>query len=121
MILMYTLNCIVAGVISVISLWSPLLAQRVIFENTVQYSEAIRLVGALWFAIFALSLVGLLYPKDMQVVFLVQIIYKATWLSVVAAPALYYGSAFPKSMALFFVIWVILLPFVIDWSTLLKH
>ncbi|MEM6261995.1 MAG: hypothetical protein AAGI38_05770, partial [Bacteroidota bacterium] len=96
----------------------PKTAFRTIFEGTFVYSESFRLVGALWLAIFLLSLLGLFFPKQMQLVFLFQLIYKGSWLVVAALPALLNGQSFPKGMAVFFVIWVVVLPFVIPWKEL---
>ncbi len=114
--LVYIANIFVAGWISITSLFFPKIAQTVVFENTVQFSETIQLVGALWFAIFLLSVLGLFFPEKMVLVLLFQLVYKSTWLLVVAMPALMSGQDFPKSMALFFVIWVLVLPLVIPWS-----
>jgi len=74
--LMYIANIIVAGWISITSLFFPKTAVQTVFTNAFQYSEAIRLVGALWFAIFVLSIIGLFYPKQMSLVFVFQLIYK---------------------------------------------
>jgi hypothetical protein len=113
---MYILNIIVAGYISVTALFFPKNALQTVFENSIQYSEVIRLVGALWFAVFLISILGLFYPKQMQLIFLFQLIYKFSWLLAVALPALYLGKEFPKGMGMFFLIWVIILSFVIDWE-----
>lgn len=75
--IVYIANIVVAGWISITSLFFPKTAQLTVFSNDFAYSEAIRLVGALWGAIFLLSV-----------------------------------------LALFFVVWVIGLPFVIDWKWL---
>ena len=58
------------------------------------------------------------FPKQMSVVFLLQLIYKGTWLLVVALPAVINHQPYPKGMALFFVVWVVILPFVIPWGYL---
>lgn len=116
--LMYTANIIVAGWISITSLFFPKTAQQIIFDNAFQYSEAIRLVGALWFAIFILSIIGLFFPKQMSLVFVFQLIYKSSWLILVAIPAIINNTQFPKAMSLFFLVWVIILPFVIPWKAL---
>jgi len=50
--LMYCANVLVAGWISISSLFFPEKAAATVFENQFIYSEAIRLVGALWWAIF---------------------------------------------------------------------
>ncbi|MBO0934468.1 hypothetical protein [Fibrella aquatilis] len=118
MIYLYFANVIVAGWISLTSLFAPRTALTTVFTNDLAYSEAIRLVGALWGAIFVLSALGLFYPGQMSLVLLFQLIYKSTWLVVVALPALLRHQPYPKSMALFFLVWVLVLPFVIPWATL---
>lgn len=118
--IMYLANIVVAGAISITSLFYPKVAQRTVFTGAFEYSEAIRLVGALWLAIFVLSIIGLYYPKQMSLVFVFQLIYKSSWLLFVALPAILNNQPYPKSMALFFVVWVLLLPFVIPWKSLLS-
>lgn len=87
-----------------------------VFEDGVDYSEAIRLVGALWGAIFLLSMLGLWWPERMSVVLLLQLIYKASWLLIVALPIYLAGGNYPRGMAVTFLIWVLVLPFVIPWG-----
>jgi len=116
--LMYIGNIMVAGWISISSLFFPKAAQMTVFEGHFAYSESIRLVGALWGGIFILSILGLFFPDQMRLVFLFQLIYKSAWLLVAAFPAYLGGHPFPRSMALFFIIWVGLLPFVISWKTI---
>lgn len=116
--LIYIANILVAGWISLTSLFWPKTALSTVFQNSLAYSEAIRLVGALWLAIFLLSVLGLFFPQRMSLVLLFQLIYKSAWLAAVALPALLNNQPYPKGMALFFVIWVVVLPFVIPWSTL---
>jgi hypothetical protein len=99
-------------------LFFPKIAQATVFTNDFEYSEAIRLVGALWWAIFILSLIGLFLPMQMSLVLLFQLIYKFSWLMVAALPAMLNGNPYPKSMALFFIVWVVILPFVIPWKDL---
>ena len=113
-------NILVAGWISITSLFFPQTALRTVFENAVAYSEAIRLVGALWGAIFLISILGLFFPERMSVVLLFQLIYKGSWLLAVALPAHLNGEPYPAGMARFFVVWVVVLPFVIPWRTLFE-
>ena len=54
----------------------------------------------------------------MSVVFIFQLIYKFSWLVVAALPAMLSNQPFPKQMAVFFIVWVIILPFVIPWNEL---
>jgi hypothetical protein len=114
----YFANIIVAGWISISSLFYPKTAQTTVFEQNFAYSEAIRLVGALWFAIFILSILGLFYPEKMSLVLLFQLIYKSSWLIFAALPAMMSNQPFPKGMAVVFIVWVVVLPFVIPWKTI---
>jgi len=114
--ILYVLNIIVAGQIAVSSIYNPKNAAMTIFGGAYQSTEVIRLVGCLWLAIALLSLFGLWRPMTFAPVLLLQLIYKGTWLLVVALPALQSNSPFPRAMALFFVIWVLVLPFLIPWS-----
>lgn len=116
--LIYIANIIVTGWISIASLFYPSTAQQTVFSNDFAYSEAIRLIGALWWAIFILSIIGLFFPKQMSLVLLFQLIYKSSWLLFAALPAILKAQAYPKGMAMFFIIWVIVLPFVIPWKEL---
>lgn len=118
---MYAANILVAGWISITSLFHPTLAHKTIFSGSVVYSETIRLVGALWGAVFILSLLGLAYPKQMSLVLLFQLIYKSSWLIFVAIPAIHQGRPYPKEMALFFLIWVVILPFIIPWAHIFQR
>jgi hypothetical protein len=114
----YIANVLVAGWISITSLFFPRTAQVTVFSNDLAYSEAIRLVGALWGAIFILSILGLFWPRQMSLVLLFQLIYKSTWLLVVALPAMINHQPYPRGMAVFFLVWVLILPFVIPWGAL---
>jgi hypothetical protein len=114
--IIYIANIIVAGWISITSLFFPKTSLTTIFEQNFTYSEAIRLVGALWFAIFLLSVLGLFYPEKMVLVLLFQLIYKSLWLLFAALPAAINHQPYPKGMALTFLLWVVALPFVIPWK-----
>ncbi|MEW7289305.1 hypothetical protein [Aquimarina sp. 2304DJ70-9] len=114
--IVYLVNILVAGWISITSLFFPRKAALTVFSNAYQYSEVIRLVGSLWGAIFILSILGLFYPKKMALVLVFQLIYKGSWLLFVALPALVHKKSYPDGMAMFFVIWCVALPFVIPWK-----
>lgn len=119
--IIYSANIIVAGWISITSLFYPKISQVAIFSNTVAYSEIIRLVGALWGAIFILSVVGLWFPQKMQLVLVFQLLYKSSWLLFAALPAILNKQPYPQGMAIFFLIWVAVLPFVINWRFILSY
>ena len=116
--IVYVANILVAGWISLTSLFNPHRAVWSVFENNFAYSESIRLVGALWFAIFILSILGLFFPRQMALVLLFQFIYKSSWLIFAALPALLHDQPYPRGMATFFILWIMVLPFVIPWKEL---
>jgi len=119
--IVFAANVLVTGWISISCLFYPKIAQSSVFENAFTYSEAFRLVGALWWAIFILSVIGLFLPKQMSLVLLFQLIYKGSWLLFVALPSFLASQPSPKGMAIFFILWVIVLPFVIPWRELLTE
>ena len=114
----YIANIIVAGWISITSLFFPKVAASSVFSGVYPNSELIRLVGALWFSIFLISILGLWKPITFSPILIVQLIYKSLWLLVVASPAILNQKDYPSGMASFFLIWVIVLPFVIPWKEL---
>ena len=114
--IVYIANIIVAGWISTTSLYSPKHSAITVFQNAYQPTEVIRLVGCLWLAITVLSILGLWRPISFSPILLVQLIYKGTWLLVVVIPAIKNNQAYPSGMALFFLIWCLVLPFVIPWT-----
>lgn len=118
---MYAANILVAGWISITSLFMPQTALTTVFSNDFAYSEAIRLVGALWGAIFILSVLGLFFPRQMSLVLLFQLIYKSSWLLFAALPAQLNNQPYPKGMAITFIVWVLILPFLIPWATLFSR
>lgn len=117
--LVYVANVIVAGWISISSLFFPKTAIQTVFTNDFEYSESIRLVGALWGGIFIISILGLFFPLQMALILVFQLIYKGSWLLFAALPAMIKREKYPKAMAKFFLIWVVVLPFVIPWKSLL--
>ncbi|MGB5983022.1 MAG: hypothetical protein WBG46_12835 [Nonlabens sp.] len=114
--IVYVLNIIVAGQIAISSIFAPKSAAASVFQNAYSATETIRLVGCLWLGIAILSALGLWKPVTFSPVLLLQLIYKGTWLIAVGVPAIVNDQPYPKGMALFFVIWVAVLPFVIPWS-----
>jgi hypothetical protein len=114
--IIYIANIIVAGWISLTSIFSPKTAAKIVFQNAYQSTEIMRLVGCLWLAIAILSLLGIWRPISFSPILFVQLIYKGTWLLIVAIPAIRANQPYPSGMALFFLIWVLVLPFIIPWS-----
>ncbi len=114
--IIYILNIIVAGQIAYSAISNPKTAAITTFSNAYPPSEVIKLVGCLWLSIAILSILGLFKPITFSPVLLVQLIYKGTWLLLVAIPAMRSNLPYPKTMAMFFLAWVITLPFLIPWK-----
>lgn len=120
LLFVYIANCLVAGYIGLVSLFFPRWSATSIFQSVYPANDTIRLVGCLWLAIAILSVLGLWRPLSFSPVLLLQLIYKASWLVVVAIPAIHNKQSYPSGMAAFFLAWVLVLPFVIPW-TIWKH
>lgn len=118
--IVYIANIIVAGWISITSITSPKKAAETVFQSSYPPTELIKLVGCLWLAIAILSILGLWKPIAFSPILLVQLIYKGTWLLFVALPAIKNGQPYPTGMALFFLVWVFVLPFLIPWAEWIK-
>ena len=114
--IIYILNIIVAGQIAISAISNPKTAAMTTFGNAYQPTEVMKLVGCLWLGIAILSILGLFKPITFSPVLLIQLIYKGTWLLVVALPAIRNNDLYPKTMAIFFLVWVIILPFLIPWK-----
>ncbi|MFZ6649399.1 hypothetical protein ACO0LO_26980 [Undibacterium sp. TJN25] len=70
------------------------------------------MLAAFWF----LSLLGLRYPLQMLPVLLWELLWKTTWLIVVAAPLWSAGKLDDPSFAMVSdILWVVIVPFVIPW------
>ncbi|MCB0647505.1 MAG: hypothetical protein KDC49_12640 [Saprospiraceae bacterium] len=114
--MVYVANIIVASYIGITSLFFPQTAGKIIFQGVYPNTDIIRLVGSLWLSIAVLSLLGLWRPLTFSPVLLLQLIYKTSWLVVVVIPAIRNGQNYPTGMASFFLVWVLILPFVIPWG-----
>lgn len=114
--IIYIANILVAGWIGINSLFFPKNASATIFSGSYAATEVIRLVGSLWTGIAALSMFGLWQPLAFSPVLFLQLIYKGTWLLFVAVPAIRNQQSYPSGMAAFFLVWVLVLPFIIPWE-----
>ncbi len=73
--IVYIANIIVVSFVSITFLFFPKRAHTLLFEEKFAYSEAYRMLGALWLSLFVLSIAGLFYPLTMSLVLLIQLIY----------------------------------------------
>lgn len=118
----FVANIFVAGQVGQMSLFSQEKAARFIFESKALPSVAITIVGCFWLAIAILSFAGLFFPLQFSAVLVIQLLYKGLWLLFVALPAILSGQShtIPMTMASFFLMWVIVLPWAIPFRYLLN-
>lgn len=114
----YIANIFVTSWIGISSLYFPRYSLRNVLSDDVEYSEAIRLIGALWSSIFVISVIGLFRPVEMSVIFLFQLVYKSLWLTRVVIPSILNKTPYPRFVAGFSLFWVIFTPLVIPWKHL---
>ena len=109
---LYLLNIILLAFVATPTLFKPLSAATSVFQNAIAPSKGLAIIGAFWMTILILSICGLFYPKKFELVFLVQLIYKSIWLLIVVVPAISNKEVYPKGVAVFFLIWVLLILFI---------
>jgi hypothetical protein len=117
----YIANIIVAGTVGWMSLFAPSRAARIVFSGTTEPNIPMQIVGSFWLTIALLSVAGLFSPVRFSIVLLLQLIYKSLWLLAIAIPAILAGKpdSIPIGMAIFFLIWAIVLPFAIPFRSIL--
>lgn len=73
-------------------------------------------------AFWALSILGLRYPLQMLPVLLWELIWKSTWLLIVALP-MWRANQMDETtkMMASSILWVVIIPFVIPWGYVFKH
>ncbi|MFM7468282.1 MAG: hypothetical protein ACKO37_02130 [Vampirovibrionales bacterium] len=120
----YLANVLVAGFVGISTLWFPSFSAVHVLQGCSDANPpytSLRIVGALWCSIALISLLGVwLNPFTYSVVLLVQLLYKGGWLLVVALPRYLKreGESLPLGMTIFFILWVIVLPWVIPYRAL---
>ena len=89
--ILYLATVIGVGGAGLVVLFAPKLADQRLFFGAVTIDAYTRIIGAFWLGLGAIAAVGLVYPREMTAVLLVQMVYKAIWLAAGAGPALISG------------------------------
>lgn len=120
--IVFAANVLVAGIVGFLGLFYPELAARTVFQSPNAPGVGTSVTGAFWLAIALLSLPGVFFPLQLSAILLVQLLYKGLWLAVIAVPALLNGSGaqLPVGMAVFFAVWVVVIPVVYPWGLLFR-
>ncbi|MEM7077583.1 MAG: hypothetical protein AAF513_03040 [Pseudomonadota bacterium] len=90
--IMYGCAILGAGIVGLVTLFAPSLAARYVFLGATNVDIYIRILGALWLSLGAVSILGLISPIRFIPILVVQLVYKSLWLLVAAYPALLAGS-----------------------------
>lgn len=106
--MLYGATILGAGVVGGLTLFSPHIATRYVFADAIHVDIYVKILGALWLALGLVAVLGMLAPTAFMAILLVQLIYKAAWLSSVAYPALISGNRETALLFLtgLFTIWV---------------
>jgi hypothetical protein len=99
------------------TLLKPSLTDHGVFAESAGWRT---LVGSLWLAILALSVLGVVWPSSFAWLLVLQVIYKSVWLLVYAAPRVFAGrrQEIPAGITLSFVVIVLVWPWFIPWGRL---
>ena len=111
LVVMYFAAIFGAGAVGVVTLFLPGIASKYIFSNDVEVDVYLRILGALWLALGAAAILGVMSPERYVAVLLVQLMYKSFWLAVAAYPAIAKGNRSPGLvfLTILFSIWVVAL------------
>ena len=120
---MYLIAIVGAGAVGLTMLLAPRLASQYVFVGATQVDNYLRILAALWLALGVASVLGLFQPIKFSVIFLIQLIYKSTWLIGVAIPSIVSGNREPGLLFLtiLFALWVVGLLFAVPFQYLFKH
>ena len=96
------------------TLLKPSLTDHGVFAESAGWRT---LVGSLWVAILACSMLGVFWPSTFASLLVFQVIYKSVWLLGYAAPRVVAGrrQEIPSGIALSFVAIVLIWPWFIPW------
>jgi hypothetical protein len=96
------------------TLLKPSLTDHGVFAESAGWRT---LVGSLWVAILACSMLGVFWPSTFAWLLVFQVIYKSVWLLGYAAPRVVAGrrQEIPSGIALSFVAIVLIWPWFIPW------
>lgn len=103
---LYTVNILGAGLSGFLITFFPNWARSNMFV-TPQDASMLGILGSIWFAIGVVSALGLRFPQTFKPIFLMQIIYKSTWIMVVALPLIAQGRTDDVSMYVYMFLMIV--------------
>ena len=121
LLLPYAFNTIILVPIGLMTLFGGERGGQLACQGKFPESVGFRtILGSLWTAILIGSLLGIFFPVSMSPLLLLQVIYKAIWLSVFVLPRLLSGDnrEIPSGITLSFFLIVVSYPWIIPWNLL---
>ena len=113
--LMFAANVLGAGIPGFLVTFFPDFAQRYMFGGAAQDALVFGVTGSVWLAIGLISLLGLRYPAQFAGIFLVQIVYKTVWITLVGLPAVAAGDERAPFFVVFFALVTLGFAFAVPW------
>lgn len=116
--LLYLAAVIGAGGAGLVTLFAPKLADQRLFYGGLKIDAYTRLIGAFWLGLGVIAAIGLLHPREMAAVLLVQLAYKTIWIGVGALPAILSGRRDTGLLLLsvVFIVWALLILFLFPFA-----
>ncbi len=90
-----------------------------LFSSVYEPNGSMKIIGSFWIAIGIVSVLGLFNPVRISPILIIQIIYKGLYLCAEVVPRMIRGQIVPIQMSIFFLVWVLVLPFFVPWKLLL--
>ena len=118
--LMFAANVVGAGVPGLLVTFFPTFAQRYLFDGVAQDDLVFGVTGSAWLAVGLISILGLRNPAPFAGVFVMQIVYKTVWISLVGLPAMSSGDERAAFFVFFFALVTVGFAFAAPWSRLLR-
>ncbi len=118
--LMFAANVVGAGIPGLLVTFFPGFARQYLFDGVAQDGLVFGVTGSVWLAVGLISILGLRNPVPFTGVFLVQIVYKTVWITLIGLPAMASGDERAAFFAWFFALVTVGFAFAVPWSLLLR-
>ncbi len=115
---LFFLDVFGAGVPGVLLLVSPNTAGEWLFAGQLNSGSATEVLGCVWLALGVAAIAGVYRPFTFSPLLLVQLAYKAIWLTAVALPAAWAGLTIPPALTAIVAGWVIAVGVALPWRDL---
>lgn len=119
--LMFAANIIGAGVPGLLVTFFPGFAREYLFDGVAQDGLVFGVTGSVWLAVGLISILGLRNPVPFAGIFMVQVVYKTVWITLVGLPAVAAGDERAAFFVVFFALVTLGFAFAVPWSLLFRR